>query len=529
MAHFSTSSGRNFVNIGVATTRSAKRYPNAIAVFDGDRELTWVELDERSNRLANLLTDELGLQAGERVAVLVPNRLEVVEIVAGVAKAGLVLVSLNFRLGDKDLDSILDNAEPRVLLVSSDLVALAERVVASRDIVIIDLDDRGPRGYESRLQGMHSNPSTRLHEVRPEDDFCIVYTSGTTGTPKGVWFDHARIIQHATVAIIEYEITSSSRYLVAIPHNSSINITLVPCLTVGAAVGFLDSRGFDPNDFLDEVRKRGVTHSFLVPTQLYRLLEQAPLDTSALDNMVTLGYGSAPMSPDKARQLVERFGPIFVQLYGMAEVASIGTMLRKQDHVLALDGLPHLFKSAGQPSYAMDVRVVDDGGQDVAPGQRGEVLFAAPYMMKGYFRDTERTNRTLVGGWIHSGDIAEVDSDGYIYIVDRKKDLIIRGGYNISPTEIEAVLHRHPAILEVAVIGVPDDHWGESILAVVVLKVDALASAEELLQWCRDDGSLTTVKLPEQVTFSSSLPKNAVGKIDKVVIRAAYWTAERKV
>jgi acyl-CoA synthetase (AMP-forming)/AMP-acid ligase II len=517
------------VNVGLATTRSARRYPARLAAFDGARELDWTGLDRRSNQVANLVLDRFGVGHGERVALLAPNRLEVAEVLAGIAKAGAVYVGLNFRLGAADLEHILDNAEPRLLIVSGDLRELAQMVADPRGIPVVDLDEAGDGGYAALLAQASDRQPDTLHRVRPEDDFCIVYTSGTTGTPKGVWFDHARVLQHATVACLEYEIDHDSRYLVAIPHNSSVNITFVPCMTIGAAMGFVDSRGFDPAEYAAEVARTAATHSYLVPTQLYRLLEQVPAGSDALASIVTLGYGAAPMSPDKAGELVERFGPVFNQLYGMAEVASIGTMLRKQDHVDALAGKRHLLRSAGQPSYCIDVRVVDDEGNDVPQGERGEVIFAAPYMMKGYYRDPERTAKTLVDGWIHSGDIAEVDEEGYFYIVDRKKDLVIRGGYNISPTEIEAVIHRHPAVLEVGVIGVPDEQWGEAILAVVARKDGTEVSADELISWCREDGSLTTVKLPERVEFVDSLPKNAVGKVAKNELRDRYWSGDRKV
>jgi acyl-CoA synthetase (AMP-forming)/AMP-acid ligase II len=517
------------MNVGLATTRSARRYGDRLAVFDGERSLTWRELDARSNRLANLLREGLALARGARVALLAPNRLEVAEVLAGIAKAGMVYVGLNFRMSASDLGHVMENAEPELLIVSGDLRELADQVAGPRGIAVLDLDEAGDHGYAARRDAADDAPPASLHEVRPEDDFCIVYTSGTTGTPKGVWFDHGRVLQHATVACLEYELDADSRYLIAIPHNSSVNITLVPCMTIGAAVGFLDTRGFDPAVFADAVEDHGVTHSYLVPTQLYRLLDQLPADTTKLRSIVTLGYGAAPMSPDRAGELVERFGPVFNQLYGMAEVASIGTMLRKQDHVRALDGRPELLRSAGQPSYVMDVRVVDDDGNDVATGERGEVIFAAPYMMKGYYRDPERTAGTLVDGWIHSGDIAEVDEDGYLYVVDRKKDLIIRGGYNLSPTEVEAALLRHPAVLEAGVIGVPDPEWGEAVCAVVAARAGAEPTADELIAWCRETEGLPTLKTPERVEFVDSLPKNAVGKIDKVALREDHWTGERKV
>lgn len=517
------------MNVGLATVRSARRYGDRLAVHDGPRELTWRQLDDRSNRVADLLTGHHGLARGSRVALLAPNRLEVVEVLAGVAKAGMVYVGLNFRLGERDLDHIIGNAEPALLIVAGELRELAEAVTAPHGIPVLDLDDEGPEGYAARLAAAADASPAALHEVRPEDDFCIVYTSGTTGTPKGVWFDHGRVLQHATVACLEYEIDADSRYLVAIPHNSSVNITLVPCLVMGAAIGFLDTRGFDPLTFAAEVEARASTHAYLVPTQLYRVLDQLPEESTQLASMTTLGYGAAPMSADKIGRLVERFGPIFIQLYGMAEIASIGTMLRKADHVTALAGRPELLASAGHPSYVIDVRVVDDERRDVAPGERGEVIFAAPYAMKGYYRDPERTSRTLIDGWVHSGDIAVVSDDGFVTIVDRKKDLIIRGGHNLSPTEIEAVLHRHPDVLEVGVIGVPDEQWGEAVLAVVAPRPGTEPTAEALIEFCRVEGGLSTLKLPERVELVDSLPKNAVGKVEKAELRGRYWSGDRRV
>jgi acyl-CoA synthetase (AMP-forming)/AMP-acid ligase II len=249
--------------------------------------------------------------------------------------------------------------------------------------------------------------------------------------------------------------------------------------------------------------------------------------TERLRSLETLGYGSSPISPDRLRLLVDRFGPIFIQLYGMAEIASIGTLLRKDDHVRALDGESQLLRSAGQPSLAVDVRVVNEEGRDVAPGDRGEVIFSGPHVMKGYYRDPERTADVLVNGWIHSGDIAEVDQRGYISIVDRLKHLIIRGGQNIAPTDIENVFYRHPGVLEVAVVGAPDPEWGERIVAVVALRPGFEVSAEELLAHAATE--LPRFVRPEEIVFVVSLPKNAVGKIDKQAVRRPMWSAERQV
>lgn len=515
------------MNVAVAFRRNAFADPLGLACFDGTRELTHAELEKRTNRLANALRERFGVQRGDRVALLAPNRMEVVEVLGGAAKAGAVYVGLNFRMSESDLRAVFETTAPRVVITAGEYADRAHVLAAEYGCVVVDLDDGGANGYAALLGDASPDPSPVLHHIRSTDDFCIVPTSGTTGSPKGVHFDHGAALSHGLLTILEYGITSRSRYVVQIPHNSSVNITIVPCLLAGAAIGFLDSRGFEPDRFVAEVESRRVTHTFLVPTQLMRVLADPP-DPRRLDALETLGYGASPISPDRLGELVALVGPILIQLYGMAEVASIGTLLRKQDHVDALGPHPELLSSAGRPSLVLDVRVVDDDGNDVASRQRGEVTFAGPYAMKGYYGDPTRTRDTIRDGWVYSGDIGEWDERGYLYIVDRKKNLIIRGGLNIVPTEIENVIYRHPSVLEVAVIGVPDPEWGEAVLAVVAPKPGASISEAEVLELCRTS-ELTSIKRPERVELVETLPKNAVGKIEKRTLRDAYWTGSRKV
>ena len=512
------------MNVGLAFERNAVRYPDEMAIF-GDGACTNAELNARTNRIANYLIAQ-GFTKGERVAFLVANRAEVVEVLGGVVKTGLVYVGLNFRLGLVELEQVFENARPSLVITDSEHVDAVNPLATASGVTVIDIDSAA---WSTAIDRAADTTPATLHNVRHDDDFCIVYTSGTTGRPKGVLFDHAMALQHGTVACLEYQIERDSRYLIQIPHNSSVNITIVPCLLVGAALGFRDSRSFEPVSFAQMVETEGVTHSFLVPTQLMRMLDRLPREHDhQLGGLVTLGYGSSPISPDRLADLVGRFGPIFNQLYGMAEIASIGTILRKEDHVAGLTGRPELLSSCGQPSFAVDVRVVDTDGNDIGVGERGEVVFGGPHVMKGYYRDAERTNEVLIDGWMHSGDIAEVSDDGFIFIVDRIKNLIIRGGLNIAPTEIENVLYRHEAVLEASVVGIPDEEWGEAILAVVALKEGATVDPEDLRTHCRQS-ELTSIKIPERVELMDSLPKNAVGKIAKNEIRDRFWGDGRKI
>lgn len=507
------------MNLGHAVARHAVQRPDAIAYFGDGPSMSYAELDRRADAVAHVLTGRFEVRHGDRVALYVANGPTVLEVLVACARIGAVYVGLNFRLDRRELDQVLDNAEPALLIGAAEFGPLLSAVSRDRGIGYVEIDDAGPRGYEALCADAPAGPHPRRFAVSHADDACIVYSSGTTGVPKGIVFTHAAVLQHATVAALEYSICESSRYLVQLPHSSSVNITFAPCLVRGAALSMTDSRGFSPVQLAARVKRDRVTHTFLVPTMLYRLLEQVE-DDADLDSLEVLGYGSSSIPADRVRQLVERFGPKFVQLYGMAEIASIGTLLSRHDHARAVAGQTQLFASAGRASMGVTVRVVDPAtGEDVATGERGEVVFGGPHVMSGYHRDPGRTAESIVDGYMRSGDVGRLDDDGYLYIVDRIKDLIIRGGHNIAPKEVEEVIFNHPAVLEVAVVGLPDAEWGESLCAVVVARDGLAVTADDLRAWCKEQG-LASIKVPSRFELFDELPKNLVGKFDKKKIVA---------
>lgn len=510
------------MNLGLAFSRNARNTPDALASFSGDSFVTWAEVNERACRLANLLIDRYGVGRGDRVAVLVSNRIEVLEAVGGCAKAGAVYVGLNFRLGEPEYRDIFDNCTPTVVITDGDLAPMVSRLTEGTGVAVLDVD--APESYEAQLAAASATPPASEQTIALTDDFCIVYSSGTTGRPKGILFSVGAVLQHASVAVREYEMSASTRWLTVIPHNSSMQITIAPLVLLGGAIGFADSRGFRPDRFVSEIRRYNITHTFLVPTMLVRLLE-AGASADDVPTLQTVGYGSAPIAPDRVRMLVERFGPVFVQLYGMAEISSIGTMLRKSDHAEAAAGRPELLSTCGRESLLVTVRLIDDEGNEVGPGEPGEIVFGTPYTMTGYYDEPDRTAEALIDGWMHSGDIGQWVEGGYLKIVGRKKDLIIRGGFNIAPTEIENVLTLHDGILEAAVVGIENDEWGESIAAAVVVTGDRALTADELQRWCKENG-LPSIKIPERLEFWDDLPRNAVGKITKAQVRDQFSATE---
>ncbi len=508
------------VNLARSIRHHAIRHPDRLAVVADSFRQTFSELDQRSDRLALSLQNEFGVRPGVRVAYLMGNRPQIPELLAAIWKLGAIAVPLNFRLSGAEIQAIAANASPFLLVTDSEYLEVARTALHTAGIPVLDIDNSGFEGLLDRASG----DVFRLPVADAQDDACIVYTSGTTGPPKGAVFTHAAVMNHAANLALECGLGGDSRYLVSLPHHVSVTVAFASCFYVGATVVTTEVRAFDGERFVDDVNRHGVTHTEIVPTQLYRVLEAARDRHLRIPSMRTICYGSAPAAPDRVREMIDRFGPIFMQVYGMTETCGIATTLRKEEHVRALAEAPGQLSSAGHPSYGMHIRVVDDRGVDVAVGERGEVWFRSPYIMRGYWQNPEQTAEAIVDGHVRSGDIGEIRNDGCLYLVDRKKDLIIRGGQNLGSKEIEEVLFQHPGVLEVAVVAAPDHEWGEEAVAVVVRRAGSGVSAAELAAFCADQG-LSRFKTPNRFDFVESLPKNSSGKIAKSELRDRYRQA----
>lgn len=507
--------------------RCAQRMPDALAYVDGERRFSHAQFNARANAHANGLL-AMGLARGDRVAVLMNNHVEAVEAVAAAAKTGLVHVPINFRLSAREVAGVLEHSGSRVLFVDAEY---ADRVSppapgATLERVIIVRPGDLKSEYERWLASQSAAEPTV--DVTGDDHFFICYTSGATGMSKGVLHQQRQSVAHAPVVNLGYEIDATSKLLLVYPHNSiaSINMFYVPAWLSGAAVVLTDQRNFNAERWLDLVALERITHCHLVPTMLFRVLESAKLASTDHSSLRTIGYGSAPMPTERVERLMEVFGNILIQGYGMTETTSIAAILDKKDHLEAIQGDRERLNACGRPAFGCELKIVDDAGREVAAGVTGEIVFRGPQLMTGYWNDPEKTAETIKGGWLYSGDMARLDDRGYIYIVDRKKDLIISGGANISSREVEEVLYWHPSVREAGVIGKPDEEWGERPHAFVSLFPGKPASAAEIMAFCRE--RIAHYKCPDAIDIVDDLPKNPLGKILKTELRARFWANKQK-
>jgi acyl-CoA synthetase (AMP-forming)/AMP-acid ligase II len=519
------------MNVGELVRRSCLYHAERIAFVHGDQCLTYRKLGERINRLSNALLS-LGLQKGDRIAILSKNRPHIIEAVFACYKAGLITVPLNARLAMAEVMHMLANSGTAALILGHEFVDAVEKARACNETGF----------YSVRHVIATANPGATMHDyetllanaspdepgicVHLDDVASLNYTSGTTGTLKAAILTHRNRICMAQKQLLIPGIDVNKNAVIAYvsPLTHGGYTMVLPVMLRGGRGIILPH--FDVEELLKTIEKERVTHLLLVPTMINMMLSHADLKKYDLSSLRTIFYAASPMPVERIKQALEAFGPVLIQGYGCTESSALITYLPKEDHIA--DGNPkHLkrLESCGVPMMTCDVRVVNEDGNDTAPGEVGEIIERGDDTMMGYWQDPDLTAETLKNGWLHTGDLAAIDEDGYLYLVDRKTDMIISGGYNIYPSEVENVLYRHPAVYEASVIGVPDDLWGEAVKAVVVLKEDMDASAEDLIEFCKKH--LASHKKPKTVDFVADLPKNSSGKIVHRLLRERYRDISR--
>jgi fatty-acyl-CoA synthase len=496
--------------------RSAYRFPRKPAILWNGTALSYRDLDARSNQLAHALLG-LGVKPGAKVAMLSRNRTEYGIVFFGTARTGYVLVNISVLYAPEELAFVLDKADAEVLIFE-DLFAEKVRAVRAklpklRHLVVIGEAKADATPFAGFIDGKPADePAVKISE---HDPFCMTYTGGTTGRPKGVVKTSAANALMTLAVMAEFELPRRPSYLAVAPISHVTGTNVLPVLCRGGTVHLLPR--FEPEAVLATIARERINFALLVPTMVYGLLDDPALVRHDLSSLELLLYGASPMSPARLGEALERIGPVFSQLYGQSECYPIAA-LPKADHDPAR---PHLLAACGFATSVCHVALLDDALQPVPRGEPGEICVRGGTVMSGYWRQPAQTDEALAGGWLHTGDVARQDEEGRLYIVDRKKDMVVTGGFNVYPREVEDALASHPAVAQAAVFGTPDAKWGEAVKAVVVLRPGQQASADELTALVRErKGALHA---PKQVVFVSQLPLTPLGKIDKKALRAQDW------
>ena len=520
------------MNVGKLLTKSAQTYPDKLAIAHGPKRLNYAQFNARSNRMANALY-KLGLKQGDNVALLQYNYPEMLESMFACFKAGCGAVPINWRLHPKEFAFIMDHSQAKAAVLSPEfneaILEVRDRIPNVRSLITLGNAEGELLDYEALLS--RESNDFRDAVVHPDDLAWLFYTSGTTGLPKGAMLTHRNLLAMTMnfYADICPGFGPDDVILHAAPLSHGSGCYALPNVGKGAANIILESKSFDPELIFKTIQEYRVTNMFAAPTMIKLMVDSPAVDQYDHSSLKSLNYGGAPMLVEDLKQAMSKLGPCLVQLFGQAESPMTITYLPHQDHVQ--EGSPEQMKrlsSAGIPRTDVEVKIFDSDENELPPGETGEIVTRSDLVMKGYWQNPEATADTIKNGWLHTGDMGYLDDGGYLFIMDRAKDMIISGGENIYPREIEEVLIKHPAVREVAVIGVPDTKWGEAIKAVVSLNAGESASEEALIHFCRDH--IASYKKPKTVDFVNELPKNNYGKILKRELREKYWQGrDRKV
>lgn len=495
---------------------SVDRFADRVAIQAGDTRRTYLDIDRRANALADGML-RAGIGKGDRVGVLIGNQAEYPEAEIAIVKAGAVRVPMLISSSPAELERYVAFSDARMIFAAgkgletlrqtlSGSEALAARPPA---VVAVGGAQAGEEDFEAMIAA--GSPARPRVELSDDDLYAVRFTGGTTGLPKGVMMDHRCMTHVINNVLLNWQVGDDETVCHIHPLSHASGKIMYTWWMRGARQVILPAFGFDPRRFLRTVQDERLTTVFMIPTAINMVLDCPDLgayDTSSLRRII---YGGAPMAERRIVEAVRAFGPVLYQIYGSSEAPNMLTCLSARDHVFEGEAPPRL-RSAGRPAYNVELRIVDDAGADCAQGEVGEIVSRGPHTMRGYWKDEALTARRKIDGWVHTGDMGRFDADGYVYVIDRKDDVIISGGFNVWPAEVENAIAAHGDVAETVVVGVEDDKWGEAVAAVIVPKPGRTIDADEMIRHLK--ALLPPHKVPKRIVVTEGpLPKSAAGKL----------------
>lgn len=497
--------------------KAVNHYGSRVAFKDEERSLTYRELNTEVNKMARVLQNH-HVKHGDAVSVWLKNSIDYVIVDLALIKVGAIRVLLNTFLSNDDVAYRINDSRSKLIICEEgyrgNMASLRGEI--SEDSVILTNGGADATNFKQLMEKESDSPVQVT--VSEEDLTMIMYTGGTTGRSKGVKHTHKSVIAVMYSEIVEMGVDRGVTMLHVAPLPHAAGFLIFPGLVRGGTQIIHD--GFNAKSFCKTVEKEKVNFSFLVPTMIYNILDLSDRDTYDFSSLRRIIYGAAPMAPNRIREAMSLFGNVLVQIYSQAEVANQTTVLTIDDHVYALENDESILSSCGRCIVMSQVKIVNENGETCEPNEVGEIVTKGPHMMLGYWDMEEETKETIRDGWLYTGDVAYMDEDGYVYLVDRKNDVIISGGFNVYTTAVEKVLFEHPSVQQATVIGVPDQQWGEAIKAYIVPDGTNI-NVDEIIEYCK--GKLARYEVPKDIEVIDELPLTAYGKIDKKLLRAPYW------